>query len=68
MEGELVIDIRLEAIVPMREVLRCLPLRPSGKCVHIGAIYRCTQWGIRSAALAATRSQPAQVVGIRPRS
>jgi len=43
MEGELVIDIRLEAIVPMREVLRCLPLRPSGKCVHIGAIYRCTQ-------------------------
>jgi len=50
-----VIDISQETLVLIREVPRLLPPRPSGKRVHIRAVYRWTQRGIRGAVLEAIR-------------
>ena len=49
------IDISQETLLPIREVPRHLPPRPNGKRVHISAVYRWTQRGIRGAVLEAIR-------------
>jgi Protein of unknown function (DUF1580) len=49
------IAIDQEQIVAIREVPRRLPRRPDGKCVHISAVYRWIQRGIRGVHLETIR-------------
>jgi hypothetical protein len=44
-----------EQLIPLREVPRHLPPRPSGKRVHISACYRWISRGVRGARLEALR-------------
>lgn len=41
------IDTAMENLVPLRDVPRCLPPRPSGKRLHISAVYRWTLRGVK---------------------
>ena len=45
------IDIETEQLVPIRQVPRLLPPRPSGRRVHISAVYRWMSRGIRGVVL-----------------
>ena len=45
------IDISNEQLVPLREVPELLPPRPTGKKVHISAVYRWSRRGIRGVRL-----------------
>ena len=49
------IEIESETLVPLREVSKLLPPRPNGKHVHISAIYRWVQRGIKGVRLEAIR-------------
>lgn len=49
------IEIESETLVPLREVSKLLPSRPNGKRVHISAIYRWVQRGIKGIRLDAIR-------------
>ena len=49
------IDVASENLVPLRDVPRCLPLRPNGKRLHISAVYRWTLRGIRGIVLETVR-------------
>lgn len=49
------IDIANEQLIPIREVPRRLPPRPTGRPVHISAVYRWVQRGIRGTCLEAIR-------------
>lgn len=41
------IDTGVENLIPLRDVPRCLPLRPNGKRLHISAVYRWTLRGVK---------------------
>lgn len=45
------IDISSEQLIPIREVPRLLPLRRTGRRVHISAVYRWIKRGIRGVCL-----------------
>ena len=49
------IDISAEHLIPIREVPHRLPPRPKGKCVHISAVYRWIQRGVRGVRLESIR-------------
>lgn len=49
------IDTASEALIPLRDVPRCLPVRPNGKRLHISAVYRWTLRGIRGVVLESIR-------------
>ena len=49
------IDIGNEQLVSLRDVPRLLPPRPNGKRVHISAVYRWVQRGIRGIRLEVVR-------------
>jgi len=49
------IDIANEHLIPVRDVPRRLPRRPNGKTVHISAVYRWIQRGVRGVRLEAIR-------------
>jgi len=49
------IDMNNEQLVPLRAVPRLLPRRRSGKTVHISAVYRWIQRGVRGVQLEAVR-------------
>jgi hypothetical protein len=49
------IELAKETLIPIRDVPRRLPPRPNGKRVHISAVYRWTQRGIRGLVLEAVR-------------
>jgi hypothetical protein len=52
---DFMIEIEGETLVALREVSKLLPLRPNGKRVHISAIYRWVQRGIKGVRLEAIR-------------
>ncbi|MCK6484476.1 MAG: DUF1580 domain-containing protein [Phycisphaerae bacterium] len=45
------IDTATENLVALRDVPRCLPPRPTGKRLHISAVYRWTLRGVRGVRL-----------------
>ena len=45
------IDLSSEELIPLREVPRVLPPRPTGKRVHISACYRWTSRGLQGVRL-----------------
>lgn len=45
------IDLAHETLVPIRDVPRLLPCRPNGKHLHISAVYRWIQRGVRGVTL-----------------
>ena len=45
------IDISIENLIPIRDVPRRLPPRPTGKRVHISAVYRWIQRGVQGVRL-----------------
>ena len=49
------IDIDKEQLIPIRDVPRRLPPRPTGRRVHISAVYRWIQCGIRGVRLEAIK-------------
>jgi hypothetical protein len=49
------IEIESETLIPLREVSKLLPVRPNGRRVHISAIYRWVQRGIKGVRLEAIR-------------
>lgn len=49
------IDVTQEKLISIRQVPRLLPCRPTGKRVHISAVYRWIQRGIRGVQLEAIR-------------
>lgn len=49
------IDAASETLVPLRDVPRLLPPRPSGKRLHISAVYRWTLRGVRGIRLETTK-------------
>ena len=49
------IDMSCETLVPLNQVPKLLPLRSNGKRLHISAIYRWVQRGIKGTRLEATR-------------
>jgi len=50
-----VIDIGNEQLVPLHDVPKILPTRGNGKRVHISAVYRWAQRGIRGTRLEVVR-------------
>ena len=48
-------DIHNEAVISIREALRHLPRRPTGKRVHISAVYRWVSRGVRGIILESIR-------------
>jgi hypothetical protein len=48
-----VIDVAEENLIPLREAPRHIPPRPNGKRLHISAIYRWVQHGVRGVQLEA---------------
>ena len=40
------IDSTTEHLVPIRDVPKCLPPRPTGKRIHVSAVYRWLQRGV----------------------
>lgn len=49
------IDVTTEALVPLNQVPKLLPPRPSGKRLHISAVYRWVQRGVRGVKLESVR-------------
>ncbi len=49
------IEIGNENLIPLREVPRRLPRRPNGRPLHISAVYRWVQRGVRGVRLEAIR-------------
>lgn len=49
------IDIGQETLIPLREVPKRLPRRSNGKTVHLAAIYRWVNDGIRGVVLESVR-------------
>lgn len=49
------IDTASEALISMRDVPRLLPYRPNGKRLHISAVYRWAQRGVRGVRLEVIR-------------
>jgi Protein of unknown function (DUF1580) len=49
------IDVSREELIPIRLVPRRLPPRPSGRSVHVSAVYRWVQRGVRGVRLDAIR-------------
>lgn len=49
------IDLEHEALVPLREVPRRLPVRANGKRLHISAVYRWVTRGVRGFVLESIR-------------
>ena len=49
------IDVASETLVPLRQVPKLLPPRPNGKRIHISAVYRWIQRGIKGTRLEAVR-------------
>lgn len=49
------IDISTEHLIPIRDVPRHLPSRPTGRRVHVSAVYRWIQRGVRGVRLEAIR-------------
>lgn len=49
------IDISAEELIPIRDVPKRLPQRPNGKAVHVSAVYRWVQRGVRGHRLEAIR-------------
>ena len=49
------IDVNQEQLVPIRNVPGLLPRRPTGKRVHISAVYRWVQRGVRGVRLESIR-------------
>lgn len=49
------IEINQETLIPLAEVPRRLPPRPSGRMIHISAVYRWVQRGVRGVRLEAIR-------------
>lgn len=49
------IDVTRESLVPVRDVPRCLPPRCKGNRVHISAVYRWMQKGVRGVVLDSCR-------------
>ena len=49
------IDVSREELIPIRLVPRRLPPRPSGRPVHVSAVYRWVQRGVRGVRLDAIR-------------
>jgi len=49
------IDTASETLIPLREVPRLLPCRPNGKTIHISAVYRWAQRGVRRVRLEVLR-------------
>jgi len=49
------IELSSESLVPLRSVPKLLPKRPNGKRVHISAVYRWIQRGVRGVRLESTR-------------
>lgn len=45
------IDLSTEKLIPVREVPKLLPPRPTGKRVHVSAVYRWIQRGVRGVRL-----------------
>jgi hypothetical protein len=53
--GFVVIDLASEQLVSLHDVPKLLPPRPNGKRVHISAVYRWVQRGIRGTRLEVIR-------------
>ncbi|MEX2389193.1 MAG: DUF1580 domain-containing protein [Phycisphaeraceae bacterium] len=51
----MMIDIHEDQLIPIREVPKRLPARPSGRQMHISAIYRWIQRGVRGVKLEAVK-------------
>lgn len=49
------IEISAEHLIPIRSVPHRLPPRDNGRCVHISAVYRWVQRGVRGVHLKAVR-------------
>jgi hypothetical protein len=49
------IDIETEQLLPLHDVPKLLPARPSGKKLHISAVYRWAQRGIQGIRLEVVR-------------
>jgi len=49
------IDLATERLIPLRDVPRHLPPRPNGKRLHISAVYRWAQRGVRGTVLETIR-------------
>lgn len=49
------IDVGTETLIPIRDVPRRLPLRPTGRRLHISAVYRWIQRGVGGVRLEAIR-------------
>src|SRR5262245_17053072 len=49
------IDTANENLIALRDVPRCLPIRPNGKRLHISAVYRWTLRGVKGARLETIR-------------
>lgn len=49
------IDVTIERLIPLRAVPRHMPPRPSGKRLHISAVYRWAQRGVRGVVLETIR-------------
>lgn len=49
------IDIGTEQLVPLHDVPKILPLRGNGKRIHISAVYRWAQRGVRGTRLEVVR-------------
>ena len=45
------IDLSSETLIPIRDVPKCLPKRSNSKRIHISAIYRWIQSGVRGVRL-----------------
>lgn len=49
------IDLERETLLPLREVPKRLPPRPNGRRLHISAVYRWVQRGVRGVVLETVR-------------
>lgn len=49
------IDATNENLVALRDVPRCLPVRPNGRRLHVSAVYRWTLRGIKGIVLESIR-------------
>ena len=49
------IDLEHESLIPLREVPQHLPPRPTGRRLHVSAVYRWVLRGVRGVCLEATK-------------
>ncbi len=49
------IDLERETLIPLRDVPKRLPPRPNGRRLHISAVYRWVQRGVRAVVLETVR-------------